>query len=114
MAALAGCAPEGPFSEANALLKRGVASDVQLTIDEASETKHPHADGTYSVCGSTRVQQGAREDEVQRFIVSVRNGQGLGYFDAGKRDPDAAAEFKAQWLRLCGPNSANETLTSTN
>jgi hypothetical protein len=108
-ATLAGCAPTGPFSEANSLLKSHVASDVTLTINESSETRHPNADGTYSVCGSSRVQQPPSLDETQRFIVSVRNGQGLGYFD-GDRDPDAATEFQQQWDRLCGPNSASATL----
>ena len=108
---LAGCNPspqvDPQFAEANRLLKSRVASDVILTIDEASESRHPHADGTHSVCGKTRVQQGAT-DQTERFIVYVRDGDGMGYFD-GSSNPELQAQFQKTWDRRCGPNSAAET-----
>jgi hypothetical protein len=119
MVGLAGCGPKTPFSEANALMKAHVANDITLTIDEKSETRHPHVDGTYTVCGRTRIQQPRRAilgepdlDEVERFLINVHDGHGGGYFD-GDREPEGAAEFQSAWDRMCGPNSAHETFMDT-
>jgi hypothetical protein len=112
---LAACSEPGPFDEANRLLKMHVADDILLTIDPASESRHPHADGTYSVCGKTRVKEpgaGAipATDDVERFMVNVRGGDGVGYFD-GSDDPDAKASFQKDWDRLCGAGSESQNLS---
>ena len=111
---LSGCSPPNQFSEANALMKSHVADDITLTIDEASETRHPHIDGTYSVCGRTRLQESAggdqpAKDETIRFMVNVHDGRGGGYFD-GSTDPLSKAQYNLAWDRLCGPGSANQPL----
>ena len=112
--ALTGCGPSDQFSEANALMKSHVADDITLTIDRTSETRHPHIDGTYSVCGRTRLQEPGGEDEppkdtTERFMVNVHDRRGGGYFD-GSPDPVSKGQFDLAWNRLCGPGSANEPL----
>jgi len=112
-ALIASCSPGSQFSEANRLLRAHVAEDVSLYIDEASETRHQHSDGTYTVCGRVTVNQpGVTTNARERFLINVHDGGGLGFFD-GASDPAGMAEFQGSWLRLCGTNSANETFLSS-
>jgi hypothetical protein len=108
-AALAGCERPSPFAQANRLAKAYAPGDVVLAIDEGSERRHDHSDGTYTVCGVARVARkgsGVVEeaDQPQRFLVNVDDGDGRGYFDASAQ-PAAKARFEVSWSRFCGPNA---------
>ena len=103
--ALAACtvSETGKINEANARMRRQVASTVTINIEAGSQRLYQPPGPFYYVCGRGVVNNpGLTDHELQRFITSVGydGSGGLTIFD-GRRDPKGRAEFEEQWLQDC-------------
>ncbi|WP_256646487.1 hypothetical protein [Thermomonas paludicola] len=95
------------ISTAEQLLRRQVASDIEVTIDSSSIKLNDSVERFYYVCGlSTLNRPGsgplALNNVQQRFITTVnRAGAGGATLFDGSSSPEGKAEFQASWDTKC-------------
>lgn len=109
LALLASCADStsGKISTAEQLLRRQVASDIEVSIDPSSVKLNEPDGNFYYVCGiSTLNRPGtgplALNNSQQRFITTVnRAGAGGATLFDGSSSPEDKAAFQTQWISKC-------------
>jgi hypothetical protein len=97
------------ISAAEEILRRQVASDIEITIDPSSVKLNEPPGNFYYACGiSTLNRPGdgplALNNAQQRFITTVnRSGAGGGTQFDGSSSPEGKAEFQSEWAAKCQP-----------
>jgi hypothetical protein len=111
MALVSGCAGSSPdkISAAEEILRRQVASDIEVSIDSSSVKLYEPAGDFYYVCGTSTLNRPgtgplALNNSQQRFITTVsRAGAGGATRFDGSNSPEGKAEFQADWDSKCRP-----------
>ena len=99
-------------------MRRQVAEDISISINESSITLHDPGDGFYYVCGiSTLNRPGdgplALNHVQQRFITTVSSaGRGGGTLFDGSVSPEGRADFQSEWSEKCPNNNSQKALNA--
>lgn len=92
---------------AKEIMRRQVASDISISIDESSVHLYEPGGGYYYVCGTSTLNRPgtgplALNNEQQRFITTVNSsGRGGATLFDGSSSAEGKAEFRAAWSAKC-------------